>query len=121
MSQRPSCIDLVNNHCHGTYEIGYLQSWHVRHTAAVTNPRGSERPILTLIRAFAEMADAYLLPDYEPGDRLLGQDGYFHEHAADLVTAMRAYLNFDVGRLDCGTLDRLITQLAEMAGVEVDQ
>jgi hypothetical protein len=66
------------------------------------------------------MADAYILPDYEPGDRLLGQDGYFHEHAADLIKAMHAYLNFDVGRLDCGTLDRLICELAAKAGVGID-
>ncbi len=120
MKQRPSCVALVRNHTH-LFPAGNSSRWQERHFEACIHPRPRERPILTLIRAFAEMADAYLLPDYEQGDRRLGEDGYFHEHAADLIRAMRAYLNFDVGSLDCGTLDRLITQLAEMAGVEVDQ
>jgi hypothetical protein len=42
-------------------------------------------------------------------------------HAADMVRAFRAMLNFDCGRFDCGTLDKLISDIAQAASIEVDQ
>ena len=82
-------------------------------------PQSNEAGIWALINAFATLADGYAAQT--EGERLLGQDGYFREHARDLVAAMRAYLNFDVGRFDCGTLDRLILDLAAAAGVELEE
>jgi hypothetical protein len=90
------------------------------HMAAWSGPNRKERPIRDMILAYAAMADSYRGAGWEPGDRELGQDGYFHEHATSLIEAMRAYLNFDVGRFDCGTLDRLICKLAADSGVELD-
>lgn len=48
----------------------------------------------------------------------LGDDGYFDEHATDLLKALRAALNFDLGdRLDCGSLDSEVLRLAKEHGV----
>ncbi len=71
-----------------------------------------------LIEAFALFADSYATET--EGERQLGEDGYYHEHAADMVKALLALLNFDCGRFDCGTLDRLIRDLAQASGVELD-
>jgi hypothetical protein len=114
--------DLCKQHTHfSPLQTGFHSGWQEKHRTAWNNPRLPERAIRDMILAFATMCDAYRFPDYEPGDRELGQDGYFHEHATDMVKAIRAYLNFDCGRFDCGTLDRLICRLAEDAGVEIDE
>jgi len=94
------------------------QDYMRRHAKAWGAPNPNERGIQALISAFATLADSYAAQT--EGERLLGQDGYFAEHAEDLIRAIRAYLNFDVGRFDCGTLDQLICDLAEAAGVELE-
>lgn len=100
--------------------------WAQYHIRAWREPRLPERAIRDMIVAFATMCDAYRGDDiqgedWEPGNRELGSDGYFHEHATDMVRAIRAYPNFDCGRFDCGALDLLICRLAEDAGVTIDE
>jgi hypothetical protein len=108
------CRQLIKNHVPKEY-LGTV--WSNRHIQACVDPRANEAGIWALINAFAALADGYFATSH---GSLLGQDGYFADHAVDLVKAMRAYLNFDVGRFDCGTLDRLILDLAQMAGVELE-
>lgn len=113
----PTCAAALCHHLQDSqYRPGLGEEWHQRHSRAWINPRpGGERAIKLLIAGYAEMAD-----QSQTFEHKLGQDGYFHEHAADLIHAMRAYLNFDVGRFDCGSLDRLICGLAEISGVELE-
>ncbi len=93
--------------------------WVLRHCQAWTSPRTPrEKAVRALIEAFALFADSYATET--EGERQLGQDGYYHEHAVDMVKALLALLNFDCGRFDCGTLDRLIRDLAQASGVELE-
>lgn len=116
-----TCKKIIDNHCpEAWFTLDHEDhSWHwkLQHYRAVHWPRaGTEKGIWTLICGFAELADGYATQCEVP----LGQDGYYHDHALGMIEAMRAYLNFDVGRFDCGTLDRLIRDLAKAAGVELD-
>lgn len=112
----------------------YLERWQrSAHIAACRKPyAGSERAIWSLITSLASMIDQHdALARNEaqcicerserPEPRFrLGDDGYYYEHIKALFRAARAYLNFSVGRFDCGTLDRLILDLAGMAGLRED-
>lgn len=91
--------------------------WAARHQKAWDNPNATERGIKNIIKGYATLADSYA----SGHGMLLGEDGYFSEHARDMIQAMIAYLNFDCGRLDCGTLDRLIRELASESGVELPE
>jgi hypothetical protein len=118
-----ACINLVDGHCVAMFANSYPNAshWKYRHYEAWfyggSNKR--EHAIRHLIESFALLADSYAAET--EGERTLGQDGYFHEHARDMIDAMLALLNFDIGRFDGGTLDRLIRKLAETAGVELEQ
>lgn len=114
------CRNLVLCHKANCPALGYKESgflcWRSRHEDAWIAPRpGPERAIKSLISGFADLADAS-----EAGGQLLGEDGYFGEHAKDMIQAMLAALNLDMGRLDCGSLDTLIRQLAKASGVELE-
>lgn len=90
-------------------------SWPQLHCSAWVNPRGTERGIRAMLEGFAAFADAHVASDYT-----IGQDGFFGPHAEDMIQALLALLNLDCGRFDCGTLDRLIRELAVAAGVDLD-
>lgn len=98
----------------------HIDAWYGEPRPAHNRDTRGERAIRDGIVAFAMMCDAHLLPTPEPGDAMLGDDGYFHEHATNIVYALRAYLNFDCGRFNCGTLDSLICKLAREAHVNLD-
>ena len=87
--------------------------WIDPHNAAVSNPRGPEGPPMRLLRlAEREVKRA----------RLLGRDGdylWLRDVVAPYIEAARASLNWDCGRLDCGTVDAYLCDLAERAGVEL--
>lgn len=120
LPESKSCQYLVQEHIRTILErypdnlqLGYK----ARHRAAWFRPRNArERSIAGLITAFAELADSYMIET--EGERCIGDDGYFYEHAEDMIKAMHALLNFDCGRFDCGTLSALIHQMAEMAGID---
>lgn len=91
--------------------------WTRQHSDAWRSPRrGAESYIKGIIEAYAGLADAS-----ETNGILLGEDGYFYEHATAMIEAMRASLNLDMGRFDCGTLDKLICALAKASGVKLDE
>lgn len=111
-----SARNLANTHFLTFPQYVSPEQWQDRHTLAWQAPRpGGELAIVMLITALAILVDAHY------NDIAIGQDGYYHEHATDLVTACRAYLNFDCGRLDCGTLDRLILEIARLGQIEVPE
>jgi hypothetical protein len=110
-----SCHEADIRPKHGTQ----LTNWYARHCAAWRYPATpAEKGIRHLIHGFAFLVDQAACDS--DGETLLGNDGYFHEHAKDMVLAMLAYLNFECGRFDCGSLDKLIRQLAAAAGVELE-
>lgn len=112
-----TCKEMVLLHYTGM--VSSNDYWKRRHADACAYPRkGTEQGLWSLITGFAALADGYAAQT--EGERLLGQDGYFWEHARAMIDAMRFYLNYDCGRFDCGTLDRLICELAKAAGVELE-
>lgn len=93
----------------GTLPFGWVD----RHNAAIARPRGAELTPLRLLRlAEREVKRA----------RLIGRaDDYLwlREVVAPYIGAARASLDWDCGRLDCGTVDAYLCDLAERAGVEL--
>lgn len=115
-----TCKEIIQAHCPVDDPEDWLAAdWKARHYRAWNRPMlGVESGIKALLQGFAALADGYAAQT--GGERLLGQDGYFWEHARDMVLAMQAYLNFDIGRFDGATLARLIHDLAKAAGVELE-
>jgi predicted RNA methylase len=80
------------------------------HAAAIANPAaGFERPVVAMVKALAEYADAHRQRYGDPirQDYILGE--YWHM----LGEALIGLLNGETGRLDCGTLDRTIRDLID--------
>lgn len=116
---KPTCHDIIDTHF-DRMPHNNGDHWAKQHCNAYHSPRnGVESGLLSLITAFATLADAHATGT--GGEISLGQDGYFKPHAQDMIQAMLAYLNFDIGRFDAGTLDRLIRDLATAAGVELPE
>lgn len=109
------CTTIVNNSLWRTRDLPN-NAWTQQHQAAWHNPRGTERGIRAMLEGFAAFADAHETEDYT-----IGQDGFFGPHAEDMIQALLAMLNLQCGRFDCGTLDRLIRELAVAAGVELGE
>jgi hypothetical protein len=87
--------------------------WQDRHHAAWFNPRkGSEVRIVRLIEALA----LYAANHEHAEDGGIGSDGYCGEYWLDMMRAARKLLSADLGRLDGGTLDGLLFDMAEAAG-----
>jgi hypothetical protein len=120
-TKNTTCADLVLTHIvdarAGNRAVHFPQ-WLDAHEAAWRAPRaGGERAIKSLIDGYAALADA----SFSGCGILLGDDAFYCDHAVSLVDAMRAALNLDCGRLDCGTLDRLLCRLAAASGVTLDE
>lgn len=114
---RGTCGRLVRQHAKDTRERFPVSSdWIARHCKAWNMPRsGAELAIKRLLEGYAALADA----SFELGYKL-GKDGFFGEYAADMLKAMQAALNLDMGRFDCGALDHLIHALAAVSGVDLE-
>jgi hypothetical protein len=92
------------------------RAWATRHNAAVRGYdqnaalRPGERVILTL-------AEAIWMWTHEHGG-----DGFGDPHVlVPLMGAFRQALNFELGRLDGGTLDGWVCDLADHLGLDPDQ
>ncbi len=85
--------------------------WQTRHQQALILPRGFEEPIVNALIAWACYADVHRAR-YETAlnDHVLGAAW------ADWGRALRALLNGETGRLDCGTLDGFILDTLAMEG-----
>jgi hypothetical protein len=86
--------------------------WGQRHADAFMCPGTVERPTVNLILALAQYADAYALR-FEDG---IATDGYGAPIWLSMLRGWRDLLNFDLGRLDGGTLDRMAYKVANAAG-----
>jgi hypothetical protein len=121
MFKNTACMDRVNTHCarvRAKFGATDTTGWVPMHCDAWEVPRkGREQGLKALITGFALYADAHRTDS----DTRLGEDGYFAPHAEDMVLALLAALNFEVGRFDCGTLDGLIRDIAKLAGVDIPE
>lgn len=95
---------------------GNIGNWQERHTAAVSFPRGPETPIVGLVRAWLQYADAHHRR-YEDG---IGEDGILGECWSKIGNELRGLLNGELGRLDGGTLDTVIYGAMKAEGFDPD-
>jgi hypothetical protein len=115
----PTASQLVDQHMTANQLIRNHTDWTSVHAQAFVVPVSKgERAMVNMVRMLAALVDASGTHD---DDVKIGEDGYFHEHALDMFQAALAYLNFDMGRLDCGSLDRLIREIAKLGAVEIPE
>jgi hypothetical protein len=86
-------------------------NWEQLHNDAVARPRGFERAIVEGFVALNAIADAYKLAQFSAGDPI-GTDGYACPYFEQMCNALIKLLSCDIGRLDGGTCDGAIRQLA---------
>jgi hypothetical protein len=89
--------------------------WQGRHIAALHEPRPQERPYLAMIAAWQAYATAHQTRYGTP----IGEDGYAGPYWAEIGGALIKLLSMDHGsRLDSGTLDGLIRDIATAHGID---
>lgn len=87
--------------------------WGLRHAQAWASPNGFEAGIVGLLKALANYADQHLAR-YESR---IGEDGVIGTAWAEALGAARTMLNGELGRLDGGTLDHSICEMATAEGI----
>lgn len=92
------------------------QDWIKLHEQAIKRPRGPEVGILALVRG----AEAYCAVHLATHGSLIGEDGFGAPYMEDVLQACLGLLNFELGRLDGGTMDAWIRRIAADNGLEVD-
>lgn len=89
--------------------------WKRRHEQAFDAPRGEfERALVDLYNGLQQYAEGYR-------DRFgseIGDDGVLGPEWVAIARAFIGLLNGDTGRLDAGTLDKWVREIAQNAGVE---
>lgn len=90
--------------------------WGPRHVAAWKEPQHAEAGIVGLITAAATYADNYR----RQFESQLGDDAVLGEPWADILRGVLQLLNGDLGRLDGGTVDKLVRQMLSAEGFETD-
>lgn len=90
--------------------------WQDRHMAALRAPMEVESAVSDLIVGWAQYADRHRAR-YESG---IGEDGVLGPAWAAIGASIRALLNGETGRLDCGTLDGFICDTLTAEGFDPD-
>lgn len=88
--------------------------WFERHLNAWHTPKKTEAPIVAFIKAIAQYADAHR-ERFETG---IGDDGFLGPLWLEMIRSTRGLLNGDCGRLDCGTLDHMLCEMARAEGTD---
>lgn len=87
------------------YERGHYAAW-------AAPKAGMENAIRDMVRGWREYADTHK----EQYDSDICDDCYLGDEWVDMGLALRALLNGETGRFDCGTLDALIVQTLRSNG-----
>jgi hypothetical protein len=90
--------------------------WQGQHHRAIVYPRGSEVPIVEMLKGWFEYADHH----FSQFESLIGDDGFLGQHWEAIGDALRALLNGDCGRLDCGTVDGFILNTMRDNGIDTE-
>lgn len=89
--------------------------WKAEHIRAVNTPIRQEKALLKILEGVAIYGDASLDVDTK-----LGDDGYASEYILDILKGVVGLLSAETGRLNCGTVDRAIRELAVHLGFNRD-
>ena len=91
--------------------------WPFRHHAAMAHPQGSEVGFVSMLKGWLQFADDQLKQYEQP----IGHDYYTGPIWARIGVELRQLLSCDIGpRLDCGTLDGIISGALEAEGFDED-
>lgn len=103
---------MMNNLMVAEYPADKFNAWRERHNTAVIQPRENERPIIDLCEAIDLVCKQYAdgQPDYLLRDDVL----------MPMIASARGLLNWDMGRLDCGTIDAWLFDRAASIGIDLD-
>ena len=94
------------------------KQWANQHRAAMLSPRGPERGIVSLMRAWLAYADIH----QETNGAGIGEDYYTGEYWARIGSELIGMLSCDCGRrLDLGTLDSIIRSALAEEGFNADE
>ncbi|RPJ39929.1 MAG: hypothetical protein EHM35_01005 [Planctomycetaceae bacterium] len=119
--KRGACARLVEGHIQAVLggNVADITSWKGVHLRAWKRPRkAGERAVKLAIEAYAAYADDY----YDSFESDMGTDGYFGEHARDMLSAINASLTMGFNSdLDSGAVHRLLADLARASGVDPDE
>jgi hypothetical protein len=88
--------------------------WVSRHNEALATPTSNERSILSLIDAAADYAATYAVTYGQP----IGNDGYAGPAWLDVCAGIRSLFSMDLGRLDGGTIDKVMCANIEEAELD---
>lgn len=84
-------------------------NWTARHNLALGNPHADEEPLVDMLALLEEFVKRY------------GEDGFLREGVAQLIVGTRVLLNAEWGRrLDMGSIDRRLEELARTIGFDLD-
>lgn len=90
--------------------------WQTRHVAALRSPHGPETGIALMLEGWAKYADAHRAR-YESG---IGEDYVLGDEWETIGRSIRALLNGECGRFDCGTLDAFLSDTLHAEGFDPD-
>lgn len=94
-----------------------IANWQQRHVSALKSPKGFEAPILSLIEGLQDYRVEYEAR-YESK---IGDDYVLGTSYLRLARTIIELLNGEIGRLDGGSIQRLIRQTLDAAGFSEDE
>lgn len=86
------------------------------HLAAIQTPIGPEKPIVVLLSGWL----LYPVTYQHESQSEIGKDSVLGPAWARVGSAIRELLNGSVGRLDCGTIDKILTSHIIAHGLDPD-
>lgn len=89
--------------------------WDERHNSALSNPKGPEIPITTLLLGLEDYMHSYSVRF----NTEIYEDGVLGDGVIDIVKGIRTLLNGETGRLDCGTIDARLVEILRKCGEEI--
>lgn len=117
MTATQSHAELIRDTLEAVADKSFQENrWGERHYQAWHAPRHKERGVVDLLKAAANYAD---LHRHNHGSRI-GEDYVLGPPWAQILVSVRALLNGECGRLDCGTLDSLILSMLTLEGFDED-
>ena len=93
------------------------QNWATAHLLAWRGPGENEGPLRDMIQGWVMYAHRH----QARYGSLVGDDGVLGPEWASIGNALRGLLNGETGRFNCGTLDRLLLDVATDNGVNLEE
>lgn len=93
-----------------------MKAWEILHNAALQTPSVKEVGVVQLLQSWETYANNHRAR-FETS---IGDDAVLARYWSDIGSAIIGLLNGDIGRLDGGTVDKYVRELARENGVKGD-